>query len=292
MGRSKNDDLNQQRRLGITFHRTFAMVRPAISRVLELAAESASKIDAAEALTKASIRENSHLGTIYVEAMPRYAYGSGLLGNGNRLTSFGEQTYKFDPLLDKTSTQWLMHYFLSAPQGPGPAFWHELVGTRFRVMDEFTGAELAEQIREFVKQTEGKALTERSARSTATVFLGTYTKSDALGRLGIIENIGGDRYRVLDPDPPPLSVFGIALLDYWNAHFGDRMTINLDALYGERSLGGLFMISPGRVNRYLSELEEDRIVEVYRISPPYTVVLLRQDSDALYQKLYAINDTD
>jgi len=78
--------------------------------------------------------------------MPRYAIGAGLLDNNYEITLFGKFAHKHDPILEQAGTQWLMHYHLSAPQGPGPAFWHELVMSRFRGGCEFTTDEIATQI--------------------------------------------------------------------------------------------------------------------------------------------------
>ena len=122
--------------------------------------------------------------------MPRYAVGTGLLSGNYRLTTFAKFVQKHDVLLEQVGTQWLMHYHLCAPQGPGPAFWHELVTSRFRGGDEFTSSDIAEQISQFFQKTGGESLAERSARSTATIFLGTYTKQDGLANLNLLQELG------------------------------------------------------------------------------------------------------
>lgn len=289
-GRSKDPE-TKERRLGATFHRTFALVRPGIIQVLDLAANSST--GNSRCLDRETIRELSNLGTIYVEAMPRYGYGTGLLDNQNCLTDFGVYAQRYDRLLDASATQWLMHYFLSAPHGPGPAFWHELVVTRFRTGDEFTTDEIATQIGEFVAASEGRQLAERSARSTATVFLGTYTKEEGLGRLGILETIGANRFRVQEPDAPPPWAFGYALLDYWHAQFGDDLlTVNLDTLSGERGLTSIFLCGAGRLNLLLRAMQREGYVDIYRVAPPYQAVLLRQDSEPILRKLYEYHESE
>ncbi len=277
-------------RLGVTFHRTFALVRSGVLQVLDLATSSPNK--RSRCLSRETIRELSNLGTIYVEAMPRYAFGTGLLDSQNCLTDFGLYAQRNDRLLERLPTLWLMHYFLSAPHGPGPAFWHELVVTRFRSGDEFTADEIAAQIGEFVAAREGRQLAARSARSTATVFLGTYTKEEGLGRLGILQLVGNQRYRVQEPDPPPTWAFAYALLDYWRAQFGDLLTINLDTLYGERGLTALFLCGAGRLNMMLRAMQAEGYVDIYRVAPPYQVVLLRQESESLLQKLYEHHESE
>lgn len=279
-----NSQNTKEQRLGVTFHRTFSLVRSGILQVLDLAANSSTGKQ--RCLDRETIRQLSNLGTIYVEAMPRFSFGTGLLDNRNCITDFGIYAQMHDRLLEQPSTQWLMHYFLSAPHGPGPAFWHELVVTRFRTGDEFTTDEIAAQIGEFVAITEGTQLAERSARSTATVFLGTYTKEEGLGRLGILQSIGAKRYRVQEPDSPPTWAFAYALLDYWQAQFGDQLTVNLDSLYSERGITSLFLCGVGRLNMILRTMQSEGYVDIYRVAPPYQVVLLRQDREQALQKLY------
>jgi hypothetical protein len=282
-----------EHRLGATFHRSFSMSRPAIGQVLQITHKIKGASDKRQCLDRETIRELTHLGTIYVEAMPRYGYGTGLLDNGNCLTRLGNAVLQYDRLLEKPDTLWLMHYFLSSPQGPGPINWHELVITRFRTGDEFSSDDIAVQISKSFERTEGKQLADRSARSTATVFLGTYTKDDALGSLGLLEAIPvTNRYRVLDPEPPSAWAFGYALLHYWRSQFGDLVTINLDSLYSDNGIGSIFLCGSGRVNRMLTALQAEGFIDVYRVAPPFQVVLLRPDPEALLRKIYASHDPD
>lgn len=273
----------KQKRLGFSFHRTFPLVRPAVTQVLELAEEVESE---RQALDNKTIREKSSLGTIYVESMPRYATGAGLLDFDRRLTRFGQYALSHDRLLEHQGTQWLMHYYLSAPQGPGPAFWHNLVSNFFYVGHEFSKTQLERQIATFVEQTESRTLVERTVRSAATIFLGTYLKSDGLGRLGLLSTLDDERYQVMEPVPPPPWAVAYALLDYWAAHFQNQLTVSLDTLTASGGFTALFVMGQQGFNEVLRVLQAERYVEVYRTAPPYQVVLLRRDPEPLLQKLY------
>lgn len=280
-------------RLGMVFHEGFSLSRQSVDIVLAGVHEYADEIDITSAKERMDLLRNvTHLGTNYIKSMPRYAMGAGLLNAEYRLTDFGLATRKHDPLLQKLATQWLMHYFLSAPSGPGPTYWHELVSTRFRVGDEFTKEDLRSLVRDYVRESENRELADRSIDSSITVFLGTYTKSDGLQNLGLLEDLGDDRYSVLEPEPPSPWIFGLALLHYWQSNFGDRLTINLDELYADASLAGIFQMSAGRINRHLEDLAGYGYVEVYRVAPPYQIVLLRRDAGQLWDKLYAFDDSD
>lgn len=285
---SQDDDSNPHSRLGLTFHRTFSLIRPALTQVLQLAAGTNRAEGEIEGIERRMLRDLTNLGTIYVEAIPRYCYGSGLLNRQYALTAFGKFAHQHDSLLEQEGTQWLIHYHLSAPQGPGPAFWHELVMTRFRSGNEFTTSEIAEQIGQFFQRTEGEPLAERSARSTATVFIGTYTKPDGLGNLKILQGIGEDRYRVNDDlDPPSAWAVAYAILDCWEARFQGRKTINLDELTDENGVSNLFMIGAGKIATVLQKMQMEGFVDLFRVAPPYQVVLLRPDTKAILEKLYA-----
>ncbi|MGQ9849721.1 MAG: DUF4007 family protein [Aggregatilineaceae bacterium] len=268
-------------RIGLTFHETFSLSRPAVGQVLSVIPRVPQK----KALKK-YLRENTALGTRYIESMPRYATGAGLLDFDRRLTRFGQYALRHDRLLEQQGTQWLMHYYLSAPQGPGPAFWHELVSNFFYVGHEFSRTQLERQIAAFVEQTEGRALAERTIRSTVTIFLGTYLKSDGLGRLGLLQELPGKRYQVTQLVSPPPWAVAYALLDYWDAHFQDQLTVSLDTLTVPGGFTALFLLGQQEFNEVLRALQAERYAEVYRTAPPYQLVLLRRDAEPLLQKLY------
>jgi hypothetical protein len=273
-------------RLGVTFHRTFALPRPSLSQCLRLAASRAAETGGKIGLDSNALRAETGLGTIYVDAMPRYAYGAGLLDQAYRPTLFGTNALANDPLLETSATQWLMHYHLSAPHGPGPAFWHDVVVSHFRPGQEFTSTDIAAHISDFIEGTEGRRLAERSVRSTATVLLGSYTKPDGLHRLGLLEELGEDRYRVLQPEPPPAAAFGCALVDFWQARYPGRVSVNLADLSAEAGIGNLFLAGAGRISAMLRELKSSGHVQLYLEAPPYQVVLMQSDASPMLEELY------
>lgn len=259
----------------LTFHRTFALSRPAVAKVVLLARDSL-------AISKQDL-ERTDLGTVYQEAMPRYAYRAGLLDKRRRLTLLGKYVAQFDPYLERLSTQWLLHYHLAAPHGP-TAFWHELVCRYFRPGGVFTADDLVEVLTAFITRAEGKTPKPRSVRSTVTVFVGTYLKSDGLGRLGLLKESDGG-YRVAWPDPPPMWAFAYALVDYWQARYGQQLTANLDDFTGG-ALAAVFLQGADAITELLLRLKREGLVDVYRTAHPYQLVLLQLNPESVLQQLY------
>lgn len=264
--------------MNLTFHRTFAFSRSSVSKVLRVAHNKPG-------FKKSDLATSTDLGTIYQEAMPRYAYRAGLLDEKNHLTPFGRFAAEHDPALEKPGTQWLLHYHLAAPHGP-TAFWHRLVTRRFLSGNTFTSADLTADLTDFLRREAGKDPAPRSVRSTVTVFTGTYLKSDGLNRLGLLAEDGKETYRV--PSISALSVWalGYALAEYWQVHYGERLTVNLDDLAGE-NFAGLFLLGESGFTDLLIQLKQEGVIDLYRIAHPYQVVLLQPNPEFALERLYA-----
>ena len=262
----------------LTFHRTFSLSRSSVAKVLRLAQENPG-------FNKDDLATHTDLGTIYQEAMPRYAYRAGLLDEKNRLTPFGRFAAAHDPALERPGTQWLLHYHLAAPHGP-TAFWHHLVVRRFLMGNTFTSSDLINDLSEFLRREAGKEPAPRSVRSTVTVFIGTYLKSDGLKRLGLLEETQQETYRVPAAPLPPLWALGYALAEYWQAHYGERLTVNLDDLSGE-NFAGVFLLSERGFTELLVQLKQEGMIDLHRTAHPYQVVLLQPSPEFALERLYA-----
>ncbi len=263
--------------MSLTFHRTFSLSRSSVSKVIQLACNHPG-------FKQSDLAEGTDLGTVYQEAMPRYAVRAGLLGKGNQLTVFGRYVAQHDSQLERPATQWLLHYHLAAPHG-GTAFWHFLVRQRFVPGNVFSADDLVADLTGFLARETGKAPAPRSLRSTVTIFTGTYLKSDGLGRLRFLEEHTAATYRVPFVDAPDIWALGYALADYWSANYNGRLTINLDDLvYGD--FAAIFLLGEDRLVHLLLRLKQEGMVDLYRISRPYQVVLLQPSVEYALQKLY------
>ena len=281
----------EEKRLSTTFHRTFTLIRPAIAEVLNVVEEA--QAEETNASLADLLKERTTLGSIYIEAMPRYAFGSGLLaGLSNKkksLTSLGKLVRSRDPYLNDLATQCAMHYHLSAPHGPGPTFWNRLVSGHLRIGDELRKSEVAEEIADHVVRATGKSQVVKSVQSSATAFLGSYAKQDGLGSLGLVEatsDATDGTYRVKEPESPPIWALGYALAEYWEDTWGGQKTINLAELTEPGGFASIFLIGSSQLEEMLEELRREGVLDLYRNVPPYQVARLWPDKEEFMRRLY------
>lgn len=267
-------------RVGTVFHESFSLNRPAISQILEIASNSSGKVDFNR------IRNGTNLGNNYVKAMPRYAVGAGLLAEKSyRLTSFGQHVYQHDPNLNHPSTQWLMHYHLSAPLGPGPLFWHFLVTRNLFPGKTLDRPVLIKSAQNHLLETDGKELNERSARTLITVFLGTYSKPDGFGKLGLLTETSSG-FTVVEPTLPNQWVIGYALAHYWASTWPQFRQIELDALEHSWGFTSLFPVSRSQLHQGLKSLQTEGLLELVQVAPPYQILQRWQAPDVFLAKIY------
>ena len=279
---------NKSSNLGLTFHRAFSLNRPAIKQVLDLANRESDDSGERSKLTPKEISENTSLGTVYVQSMPLWAIGSGLLNHRKLPTLFGKYAHLNDSLLEHIGTQWLMHYFLCNPHGAGPKFWHDISSKLFYSGNIFSSDDVFEHIGNFVWKNEDRVPKRRDIQSTTAVFLGTYTKTEGLNKLRLLETTSSGLFLVNEPKVAPVWAVAYALLDFWESHFQDRLSIGLDTLQ-ESCLKGIFLIGKSSFLEMLDVLQENRVIDIHRTAPPHQVFLLRRDREMLLQNLYGIS---
>lgn len=269
----------------MTFHRTFPLNLPAIAQVLKLSVLRDGRVSGSD------LRECTTLGTIYIEAMPRYARGSGLLEMDSfRPTVLGRLVYERDPDLRDETTFWVMHYHLSAPQGPGPAYWSRFVTRDLPFAESVAVEDLDRDLRQFLAGQPGAgSLADRTVKSSITVFVGSYTKADALGHLGFLSTEGkGENQRVIvsEPTEPPVGVVAYALADYWDANYADRVTMDLNVLLREEGFARVLWTDARHLEAALDALRVRGVIDILRAAPPFQVTRLWPNPAALLDRLY------
>jgi hypothetical protein len=278
-----------EKRFGLTFHRTFYLKLPALAQLVPIAKE-ASEHKKPELMSDDILRERTTLGVEYIPAMRRYGIACGLFDfdkdRGGPATRLGLLIADRDPSLMSEVTQWLMHYHLSAPQGPGPLFWYGLVTRTLRPGRTLRSSEVAQELADILREQGQKEPTPRALQSTATIFLGSYARSDGLQALGVLQEKDGV-YTVLHPDPPPLWVLAYTLADYWEHHWQGQVTVNLSELTVAGGWASLFWMDSGTAGEQLQRLKRHEMVDLYRVAPPYQVVRLWQDKEVFLERAYA-----
>lgn len=257
------------RKLGPTFARRFHLVRPAVSQVLGTAVRRAAMPQESRPKLDVMLRESTTLGTVYLEAMPRYACGAGLLDISTYLpTSFGAYVHTWDPALENNSTLWLMHYFLASPVGPGPETWGFLFQLSAREVEQ-DRAVVEQSVATFLAEELGRQLSATSVRTNVvSTFRSTYTSADALGKLGLLED-SGSWLSVGTPQAPSSGVFGFALAHYWSEMWPDHNIVPLRDLSADGGFGSLFLLGAFELNSFLRDLQSGGFVELWQVAPPH-----------------------
>jgi hypothetical protein len=229
-----------------------------------------------------NIREHTGLGTIYVEAMPRFARAAGLVDGKKRLTPFGLSVVEHDSTMAGASTQWLIHYSLCSPFGVGPAFWRVL----FRFV---TGCATVspEDIRAHLETLgpAGAPIGPKALGYAATAFVGTYTRDDCLGELGVLVK-DGEQLAVGRGRLAPTPVVAFAVADFWDHAWPGRASVNLSWLNEQGGPASLLLMNSGEMSDALREMQNAGLVEVHRVAPPYQVFRLWGDSTKLLERVY------
>ncbi len=267
-------------RISTSFHQSFSISLPAVSKVLQLSSE----LDTQDIFT--GLKENTDLGNNYIKSMPRYAVGAGLLKDRSyKQTAFGKKIIEQDPHLSRQETLWLMHYHLSAPQGPGPLFWHFLVKNFLAPGATLEPEVLNDTLNSFLETNIGKRLAPRTVRTLITIFSGSYSKIDGLGQLGIVREQGGD-FVVLEPESPTTYAVGFALADYWESVWGKYDAINLEEIYREGGLATILFLNRFKMNKCLRDLQTDGLLELWQVAPPYQLVKHWSSKEDFLERLY------
>jgi uncharacterized protein DUF4007 len=277
--------MSAEKRLGPSFHRTFAFNRSAVSALLSLALRYES--DPKVRITKDVVKKETLLGVQYVESMPRYARAAGLLDSDNRLTPLGSRVATHDISLERKETLWLIHYNLSRRDGLAPRFWGYLFEEIVHPGDRIERDRVSTLIREISQSHQAVRISDSTAADAATVFLKTYSSCECLGGLSVLQKDSVDgSYLVLEPEPPPALVFGLVVADYWAKNLRDTTSAWIDEFNKAGGPAQVLLMGLGDVNHAMRELSRMGLATVQLTQPPYQFSPLWKNRDELLDRIY------
>jgi len=281
---------NVVEKMGTAFHESFALSRPAVGQIL--GAVASARTAESGRLTYGHFRQTTTLGANYIKAMRRYCRACGLVDAAEHPTPFGAMVSMNDPDLSCPATQWLIHYFLSANYHAGPGFWCWLVEKALNGAASITTQDVAAQIEAYLLETGDRALARNTLTSTAGVFVGTYTKSDALGSLGVLaecpEASNGTRVFSVGANLsiPSVPVVAYVIADYWDNEWTGRTSVNLGWMSDPGGPGSLLLMNSGEIGDALREMQNAGLVELQRRQAPYQVFRTWADTNELLERIY------
>jgi hypothetical protein len=147
-------------------------------------------------------------------------------------------------------------------------------------------SQVAVAVKQAVSEAGERDVNDRTANQAATVFLGTYAKSDGLGPLGMLEHQEDGSFMVKEPSLPSLQTFAYILSDYWQANWGEVQGVHVARVTESGGPASLLMMGPGTVNRYLRDLQAAGFATVQRHMPPFQLNRNWSNPDVLLERLY------
>lgn len=210
------------------------------------------------------------------------------------MTAVGRAIAQHDPNLSRISTGWLMHYHFVAPHHLGPLYWGHLVLNVLRSGTVLTSETLAAEIDAFVREREHQELADRTLRSSASVFLATYSSPVGLGNLGLLSTTGGtaNTFAVGVPVEVPWQVVAYVLADFWEGVWGDRNQVPYSDIMAADGPAALLLLDSGTMGMHLTRMRQEHLIEVHRVARPWTVARNWKSKDTLLEAVYADADTD
>lgn len=275
-------------RIPTVFHEDISLSRQSLSKIVKAVFDNPNLYAVSQTERREIFSKSTSLGTNYIKAMPYYARGCGFIGQKYEITPFGAFAFRCDEQFDLVNTQWLMHYHMSAPHGPGPTFWNQVVTKLLFSGNMFSKEDVSDFIGNYIFHSENKVISARKVQSTATKLLNAYTNSEGLGKLKILIATDSGRFRVQSPVIPSAWVIGYALLDFWKTQYPDRIGVSLDVLMNS-GFPQLFLMAKSDLDEVLRMMQENQYVDVHRTAPPFQVMLLRQDQESILEKIYGSN---
>ncbi|MBR8827709.1 MAG: DUF4007 family protein [Gomphosphaeria aponina SAG 52.96 = DSM 107014] len=272
-------------KLQLSFHTTFALKKEDIIKVMQVAASEKGLSDSLE-----NLMEQTGLGNKKITPMKTWTTRAGLL-EGAKLSSAGEIVWKYDPQLESSTTEWLMHFYLSLGRygvkelPPEPAEWG---GWTYFVYDfmpqngSFSLEDLVQTSASIFEEENNKKLMKN-----LRILLRAYTEAKALAGIKYVQKVERNKYMAGEKIMPNTYMVGYLLAKIWERDFGEESSVLTDdILHKKMGLGSVLGIGSEGLQEQLDKLESLSLIEQRRSVSPYQVIRRWDDALSLLEKAY------
>ena len=268
--------------LGLTFARSLPLRRINLSQTLSRIVDSDGN-----SVSYKDIWATSDLGSIEAQASKRWLKGFDAVDSDDNITGFGRLLLDYDIALSFLTTQWLLHYHFVCPHRGGPTFWRWIWAELMFSQGTFTKDSVFEVVRTNSLNSGEKKLSDDTYEIAARSFINAYTSVDGLGQLEILHEEPPHGYRSGPPAEISWRVMAYILADFWEANWGQTLSVPLAQINGDNGPALLMLLNSGQMNQLMKPMQEAGLVEISRVTRPWTVVRKWPGKEALLEAVYA-----
>jgi len=292
-------------KLQLGFHTSFALKKDDLIRILEAATEDRGLDDSLDNLIN-----RTRLGNKKVGPIRSWAMRAGLV-SGDRLSPEGAIAYKADPRLQSSTTDWLMHFYLSLsvqgakderkskytgigdilqPPPNDPADWGGWTYFVYAFLPEhktFTLAELQTYCASIFEPGTGKN-PEQDLRNNLRILLRAYAETEAIAGCRFLVQTDKEAYTTEINALPNLDLIAYFLAKLWQRDFGDTTSVLTDdILHQTMGLASVLGINTSALQTVLNQLETAALIEQRRTVSPAQIIRRWHNPLTLLEKSYA-----
>ena len=258
-------------KLQLGFHRTFALKKPDLLKLLSVGNTDIGLNDSLKTLMN-----KTGLGTNKLPAMKSWAVRAGLIDEDNLLTPECRIILEKDHYLESNVTDWFIHFNLSfghySPLQRTPDFpsqfggWSYFVYTFLPKYQEFTLDDLVEKSSEIFTQD-----SLNSIKKNFRILIRAYSEKEGIAGCKLIQKKNNNIYGVIVPDisqPFMIYIIGYVLAILWKRDFAKKSSILLDEiLHQKMGILPVFAIDETQKTKVLDGLESNQIIQKRTAQP-------------------------
>jgi hypothetical protein len=219
-----------------SFYQGFSLRRDRLAGILQAVAANSTASDE-------EIGRHMGVNPYMVEGFQGWLCKTGL-GYKDRkeytLTPFGQLAVRYDPHLNDEGTSWLLHFYLCTQHNERSEAWYRFFNQFINPNQTFTLDEWRTNISRGIDELpRNKASLEKDSSEV----LKSYTNTQALGGLNLLQKRSKDEYSAGSGAAPPALITAFILFDTWNRYFSSTDTLRLSQISQDPELLGKVLIA-------------------------------------------------